>query len=357
MTRRVEAARVLVASDKTSDAAQLQKQLRHEFEHVSVSGDPALAVADFESCKPDVLVLAFRSIAKAHRYSLSLYRQSRMVNQHPHRTVLLCEKDEVPEAFDLCKKVIFDDYVLYWPLAQDGNRLAMSVWNAAREALALAGGPAANEVRAHAEQITAVETLLHDQLSEGHRHADAASQSLAGLEGEIARLKDDVLSKAFQATAHGIAGIAAWPQHLQKQLAPHVAGMSEFAARVRETRRTVMVVEDDEFARKLIAAALNDQDYRLIFANDGAEALVALRRTRPDLILMDINLPDTDGVSLTRTLKALPHLLDTPVLMLTGDARRETLAASMTAGAAGFVVKPFTRDALSAKLAKFLAPA
>lgn len=79
-----------------------------------------------------------------------------------------------------------------------------------------------------------------------------------------------------------------------------------------------------------------------------------MRRIDPELILMDVNLPDTDGISLTRKLKAAPHLAHIPMLMLTGEARRETLDSSTSAGAAGFIVKPFTREALVAKVERLL---
>ena len=64
--------------------------------------------------------------------------------------------------------------------------------------------------------------------------------------------------------------------------------------------------------------------------------------------------PGADGVTLTRRLKALPDMADIPIVMMTGDARRETLLGSMDAGAAAFVVKPVTRATLEAKLDKIL---
>ncbi len=72
-------------------------------------------------------MLAFERLDKAQCYGLGLCR-------YPHRTVILCSKDEVHAVFELCKQAQFDDYVLYWPHSQDGSRLAMSVWNAGRQA-------------------------------------------------------------------------------------------------------------------------------------------------------------------------------------------------------------------------------
>jgi CheY-like chemotaxis protein len=119
--------------------------------------------------------------------------------------------------------------------------------------------------------------------------------------------------------------------------------------------RRIMVVDDDEVARLLISEALAGEPYELVFAQDGASALGVLRHTRPDLILMDVRLPDTDGVVLTGRLKALPQLASIPVLMISGDAQRETLESSVRAGASGFIVKPFTRAGLVERVERSLA--
>jgi CheY-like chemotaxis protein len=92
----------------------------------------------------------------------------------------------------------------------------------------------------------------------------------------------------------------------------------------------------------------------LVFESDGAAALDRIEAIAPDLVLMDIGLPGSDGLTITERLKATPGLAAIPVVMLTGEARLETLVRSMQAGAADFIVKPFTRDALVAKLGKFL---
>ena len=69
---------------------------------------------------------------------------------------------------------------------------------------------------------------------------------------------------------------------------------------------------------------------------------------------MDVMLPGGDGVAITEQIKSSPELAAIPVVMLTGEARLETLVRSMEAGAADFIVKPFTREALLAKIGKYL---
>ena len=126
------------------------------------------------------------------------------------------------------------------------------------------------------------------------------------------------------------------------------------AAKGAPRRPVVLVVEDDEVLHTLVAAMLASEPLDLVFEADGAAALDRIHAVGPDLVLMDVMLPGRDGVALTEQIKASPELAAIPVVMLTGEARLETLVRSMEAGAADFIVKPFTREALLAKLGKYL---
>lgn len=322
-------ARVLVASDNADDARQVQRQLKADFAHVQLSIDADRCLEDFEQHTPDVLVLAFDGLDKAQRYYLGLYRLGGALQQHPHRTVILCRRDEVQAVFELCKKAYFDDYVLYWPHSHDGPRLAMSVWIACREMISLRTGvPQPADLHAHARHVGELDRLIS-------REVDTASQQApAGAGG---------------------AAVGAWARHLKGVIEPALAGTRLLAEQIRRIRPVVMVVDDDDFARTLVGRALDPLAWETMFAVDGASAFAHLRRLRPDVILMDIHLPGPDGVALTQRLKASPHLASIPVVMMTGDACKAALLSSMGAGAAAFVVKPFTRDSLTNKLLSVLA--
>ena len=82
--------------------------------------------------------------------------------------------------------------------------------------------------------------------------------------------------------------------------------------------------------------------------------MTVLRKRRPDLILMDVQMPDIDGVELTRRLKASEAYAGIPVIMLTGQSEKEVIVDSLGAGAIDFVVKPFDRDTLLKKVAHHL---
>lgn len=322
-------ARILVASDNVDDAQQIQRQLKRDFANVQLSTDADRSLEDFEKHAPDVLVLAFDRLDKAQRYYLGLYRLGVAQQQHPHRTVILCSKDEVQAVFELCKKAYFDDYVLYWPHSHDGPRLAMSLWIACREMTAQrAGVPQPAELYAHARHVGELDRLIS-------REVEAAGQQV-------------------QAGAGG-AAVDAWARHLKGVIEPSLAGTRLLTEQIRQIRPVVMVVEDDGFARTLVGRALDPLAWETVFAVDGAAALAQLRRHRPDIILMDIHLPGLDGVALMQQVKASPHLAAIPVVMMTGDACKAALVRSMEAGAAAFLVKPFTRESLTTKLQAVLA--
>ena len=305
----------------------------------------------------------------------------------PHRTIVLCSKDEVRAAFDLCKKEYFDDYVLYWPQTHDGPRLMMSIWVACREVMALQStSPSTGELLAHARQLGELEQHLGHQRDDGEQRISAVGRTLSQVEHEIASaidqfshrlassesadwievkdtdaltremelLKQHQLALARKAGASGVDSLKALSKYSHEQIEPALAETRIFSEKVRSIRPIVLVVDDDLFMHQMVGRALGSETYDILFANDGTAALNLLRRSRPDVILMDVRLPGMDGVTLTQRLKAAPHLASIPVIMMTGDARRETLVSSLAAGAAAFVVKPITREALISRLNKVL---
>lgn len=379
--------RVLIASDNTGDASQIAKQLQSEFEHVQASTNADRAIADFEDFKPDVLVLAFDSLEKAQRYYLGLYRLSRLVHQVPHRTVILCNKDEVRAVFKLCKQQYFDDYVLYWPQTHDAPRLAMSIWTASREMIASRSQtPSTGELRVHSRHLGELEQALDRQFAGAENHIataqgsmiqaerdvtnaiDAFSHRLTGegsaglvdvkdaaaLAAEIENLKKAQLAQMRKMGASSVDSMSAWTTQFKQRVEPALAGTRALTEALRKVRPIVMVIDDDALIHKLVLHALNPEAYQMVAAADGAEALSQLRRLRPDVLLVDVRMPGLDGLSFTQRLKAAPDLAAIPVVMMTGDARRETLLNSIQAGADEFLVKPFSSEALTAKLEKVL---
>ncbi len=106
--------------------------------------------------------------------------------------------------------------------------------------------------------------------------------------------------------------------------------------------------------RAALEEVLDALGYDLIFAASGKEALRTLAHVQPDVILLDIRLSDTDGISLTRQIRLIPRLSKTPIVLMSGDSRRDTLINGMAAGATNFIAKPFSGEVLRIKLDKVL---
>jgi two-component system, cell cycle response regulator DivK len=118
--------------------------------------------------------------------------------------------------------------------------------------------------------------------------------------------------------------------------------------------KCILVVEDQEDNRQILRDLLTFSGYEITEAGDGAEALKAIAIRRPDLILMDIQLPVMDGYEATRRIKADPATMDIPVIVVTSYALSGDEAKARAAGGDDYVAKPFSPRALLAKIREHL---
>jgi two-component system cell cycle response regulator DivK len=120
--------------------------------------------------------------------------------------------------------------------------------------------------------------------------------------------------------------------------------------------KRVLVVEDQEDNRKILRDLLGATGFEVLEANDGAAGVEAAACERPDLILMDIQMPDMDGYEATRRIKANPASALIPVIAVTSYALSGDEAKAKAAGCDGYVTKPFSPRALLAKVRAWLEP-
>ena len=113
----------------------------------------------------------------------------------------------------------------------------------------------------------------------------------------------------------------------------------------------LLLVEDDEPTRSAVAANLGAHGYLIVEAADGAEALRAWDAGRPDVVILDLGLPDTDGVSLIRRIR---REATTPILVLSARGREEDKIGALEAGADDYVTKPFGIGEVRARIAALL---
>jgi two-component system cell cycle response regulator DivK len=118
--------------------------------------------------------------------------------------------------------------------------------------------------------------------------------------------------------------------------------------------KRILVVEDQEGNRQIIRDMLTVTDYELTEAENGLEALAAVAKQKPDLILMDIQLPIMDGNEATRRIKADPALNSIPIIAVTSYALSGDEGKARAAGCNDFVAKPYSPRQLLAKIRQYL---
>ena len=121
-----------------------------------------------------------------------------------------------------------------------------------------------------------------------------------------------------------------------------------------ENKGTILYVEDNPDNRMLIRRVLAADDYTVKEALNAKEALEVLKTLRPDLILMDINMPDMDGYTLTAHIRAMPNLGLIPIVALTANVMRGDRERSLEAGCDGYIQKPIDIDTLTQQIERFL---
>ena len=122
-----------------------------------------------------------------------------------------------------------------------------------------------------------------------------------------------------------------------------------------DTEPRFLIVDDFSTMRRVMRALLKEIGFeRAEAAEDGAVALEMLKKSKFDFIITDILMPNMNGFELLTAIKADENLKHLPVLMVTAEARKDDILRSMQSGAAGYIVKPFTRTTLEERIRKIL---
>ena len=116
----------------------------------------------------------------------------------------------------------------------------------------------------------------------------------------------------------------------------------------------IMVVDDVASMCQLIRVALETAGHRVLEARDGDEARTLALTKKVHLVITDVNMPKVSGLELITILRATKSYANTPILMLTNDAKDENIKKARALGASGWIVKPFTPDQLIATVNQVL---
>jgi len=105
---------------------------------------------------------------------------------------------------------------------------------------------------------------------------------------------------------------------------------------------TILITDDEPHVVELVRVTLEDERVRVIEASDGATALALADQLEPELIFLDVNLPDLSGIEVCRRLRRQPRLAGASIVMLTAAAQQEDISRGLAAGATQYLTKPFS---------------
>jgi two-component system phosphate regulon response regulator PhoB len=112
----------------------------------------------------------------------------------------------------------------------------------------------------------------------------------------------------------------------------------------------ILIVDDEKDLLELLSMSLGAEGFIVTTASDAAQALASVRTNRPDLILLDIMLPDTSGIKLTGKLKNMPKTANIPIILLTAKDKETDMIVGLSVGADDYITKPFSTSVLVARI-------
>jgi len=342
---------ILLVSGSHHELENLELILTEEF-GVLLKASSVMTCAD--QCKkhqPKVLVLALGTIEDSEQFQKELYDDDDLSVDKVHITLLLCRGKESKQAFDLCKRGVIDNYVAGWPLF-DAYRLRISI-SQALDKYNQVTGPASStqQIAALSEGLQQLDQYMKSQLNSGESvqrdfstsfktYVDAVSKTAGGTESNLEegrKQMEDNLSKAQNWLSEVNEGYKSHLEVLKNQLP-------------MEKPISVLLVDDDDTYREMIAAMLRDQDLEVDEEADGQDTLNHLAEKKPDVILLDYQIPGLDGLTVLREIKSHRETKTIPVIMLTGNSSRTVVMECMRAKASGYLVKPSDREAMLEKI-------
>jgi DNA-binding response OmpR family regulator len=119
-----------------------------------------------------------------------------------------------------------------------------------------------------------------------------------------------------------------------------------------DSKVEILLIESDQILLDLIQLSLEQQDYQVVVAHNGEEALAAFQRHQPKVVLLDLFLHQTNGLALIRQLKELIQEEQTTIIILSALGYREVIQQAMDAGAKDFILKPVNADMLIDRIKK-----
>ena len=340
-----------------------------------------------KNLKPSVILFALTTVQK----NIELYTNliSDKFLDYPHYSILLCKNRESGAAFRCCIKDIFDNYFVYQPLYEKfrlkmivhsgllisqatshysglqeeqleniGQELASLIDKSSECKQSLLGSIAICKQSLNEPQDLVVHkefdtNLSSEKLMEKINKTHVAPL-LAELEENIKSSLDSMIQQLLSKQV-GIEVLEAKLADLSRVLPPDQqavsAALSESSIITSknepvktEQSKKILVVEDNQIYRDMLVKVLIKEKFQVDDAEDGLNALKKIRNTHYDLVLMDLFMPNLDGINTTIQIKSVSGGKELPIIALTGNKNKELIKTWAEQGLKGYILKPSTRN-------------
>jgi len=118
--------------------------------------------------------------------------------------------------------------------------------------------------------------------------------------------------------------------------------------------KTILIIDDENYINRLVHFNLLEDGYNVITSSSGREGLELIKKRRPDLVILDIAMPEMDGFTVMEKMREDDRLREIPVLVLTAKVMEEVENRARKLGAAGFMTKPFSPSDLSSRVSEII---
>ncbi|MDI3323140.1 response regulator [Pontibacterium granulatum] len=323
--------------------------------------------------EPKILFIRFQRVEKGIEHYVQLHSSVQNLRNVKHYSVALCGAEETGQALGYCMNHLIDTYIVVDPL-HDKFRFNLTIHQALEglvqsnqqsqslqfsetiietkeqlDQLIVSG--LSNGMACQTQTLQDFQQLINQTLTELRALPDDALKQLntatPGLPQQLEQGADTLKSRAEQ-------NIRSWSETLQESYDKLSEQLSIPARGGIYLKKRVMVIDDDSMYASVVKKILMDSGYQPFIHTSAKDALPAMMKQKPDILLLDYEMPDYSGTKVLEYMDRYQQLCDIPVIMLTGHRNKEVFKACMNAGASDFIIKPASKEIFVQKIEKHL---